>query len=53
MERLDDAIELLLTGHHFHAERGLHARSAQSAYDLGRMLLRRGGEGDRERARVW
>jgi tetratricopeptide (TPR) repeat protein len=48
MERLDDAIELLLTGHHFHAERGLHARSAQSAYDLGRMLWRRGEQGDRE-----
>ena len=48
MERLDDAIELLLTGHHFHAERGLHARSAESAYHLGRLLLRRGGEGDRD-----
>jgi class 3 adenylate cyclase len=48
MDRLDDAIELLAAGHEFHRQRGLHARAAQSAYDLGRMLLRRDAPGDRE-----
>lgn len=48
MDRLDDAIGLLHAGHEFHVRRGLHARRAQSAYDLGRMLARRGAPGDHE-----
>jgi tetratricopeptide (TPR) repeat protein len=48
LERLDDAVELLTAGHEFHQQRGLHARTAQSAFDLGRILLRRGAQGDRE-----
>ncbi len=48
LERLDDAVELLTAGHQFHQHLGLHARTAQSAYDLGRILLRRGAQGDRE-----
>jgi hypothetical protein len=48
MDRIDDAVDRLHAGHELHARCGFHALSSQSAYDLGRTLLRRGAPGDRE-----
>ena len=46
--RLDDAVELMRSGHAMHERLGLHARVAQSGLDLGRVLLERDQPGDRE-----
>jgi hypothetical protein len=46
--RLDDAVELMRSGHAMHERLGLHARVAQSGLDLGRVLLARDQPGDRE-----
>jgi len=48
-DRLDEAVDLVSAGHDMHVELGFHARSAESGHDLGLILLRRDGPGDRER----
>jgi hypothetical protein len=45
---LDDAVDLLGAGHEMYERLGLHARTVPSGLDLGRVLLERGGPGDRE-----
>jgi class 3 adenylate cyclase len=47
---LDTAATLLETGHSLHQRLELHKLSVESGIDLGRVLLRRGGPGDRESA---
>jgi hypothetical protein len=48
--RFDDAIALGEAGDALHRRLGLDARTAQSSTELGELLLRRGGSGDRARA---
>ncbi len=48
--RLDDAITFGEAGDALHRRLGLDARTAQSSTELGEMLLRRDGPGDRPRA---
>ena len=47
---LDRAVDLLAAGHAMHAGLGLHMLSVESGLDLGDLLLRRDGVGDRDRA---
>ncbi len=47
--RLDDAITAAAAGDDLHRRCGLDARTASSSAQLGRLLLRRGGQEDRER----
>jgi hypothetical protein len=47
--RVDDAIALGEAGDALHRRLGLDARTAQSSTELGELLLRRGGPGDRAR----
>jgi hypothetical protein len=44
--RLDEAVELLRSGHELYRRLGLRAREVHSGLELGRVLLERGGPGD-------
>jgi class 3 adenylate cyclase len=46
--QLDDAIDLMRSGHAMHERLGLRARLVHSGLDLGRVLLERAAPGDRE-----
>jgi hypothetical protein len=44
--RLDEAVDLVGSGHELYRRLGLRAREVHSGLDLGRVLLERGGTGD-------
>ena len=50
--RLDEAVELLTSGHELYRRLGLRAREVHSGLDLGRVLLERGSPGDADAAVV-
>jgi tetratricopeptide (TPR) repeat protein len=48
--RLDEAVDLLGSGHEMYRRLGLRAREVHSGLDLGRVLLERGAPGDADAA---